>query len=60
MSTNQQLSTLLKGRQVDSVRQRGDEIDIDFEDGSTLTLKLAAATGGVSLANGDDKVEYKG
>ena len=60
MSTNQQLSTLLKGRQVDSVRQRGDELDIDFEDGSTLSIKLSAQTGGVSLTNDSDKVEYKG
>ena len=60
MSTNQQLSTLLKGRQVDSVRQRGDELDIDFEDGSTLSIKLSAQTGSVSLSNDSDKVEYKG
>jgi len=59
MATNQPLTTLLKGRVVDSVRQRGAEFDIDFEDGSTLSIKLAGPTQSVTLINGDDKTEYK-
>jgi hypothetical protein len=58
MATNQKLTKLLAGRKVDSVRQRETELDIDFEDGSTLTLKLAASTQSVSLMSGDDKTEY--
>lgn len=58
MATNEKLSNLLQGRKVDSVRQRENELDIDFEDGSTLTLKLAAATGSVTLENEDGKKEY--
>lgn len=58
MATHQQLSKLLKGRVIDSVRQRGAELDIDLEDGSTLTLKLAAATQSVTLTSSDDKTEF--
>lgn len=58
VSTNQALSKLLSGRKVDSVRQRGTELDIDFEDGSTLSLVLAAAAKSVTLTNDDGKTEY--
>jgi hypothetical protein len=58
MATQQQLSKLLNGRVVDSVRQRGAELDIDFEDGSTLSLKLSAPTQSVTLTSEDDKTEY--
>ena len=60
MATVQALTKLLAGRKVDSVRQRETELDIDFEDGSTLTVKMAAATGGVSLMGSDDKPQYTG
>ena len=60
MATNQQLTKLLKGRAVDSVRQRETELDIDFEDGSTLTIKLATPSGNVTLMSSDDKPEYTG
>jgi hypothetical protein len=60
MATNQQLTNLLAGRKVDSVRQRDTELDIDFEDGSTLTVKLAAPTHSVTLMSSDDKPEYTG
>lgn len=59
MATNQKLTTLLEGRKVDSVRQRGAELDIDFTDGSTLSLKLAAPTGSIVLNSDDEKTEYK-
>ena len=58
MATHQKLTKLLAGRKIDSVRQRDTELDIDFEDGSTLTLKLAAATQSVNLMSSDDKSEY--
>ena len=58
MATNQKLSTLLHGRKIDSVRQRGAELDIDFQDGSTLSLKLSAATQSVTLTSDDEKTEY--
>ncbi len=60
MATNEKLSKLLEKRQVDSVRQRGADLDIDFTDGSTLSLKLSAATGAISLAKSDDTKEYEG
>jgi len=58
MATNEKLSQLLTGRKVDSVRQRETELDIDFEDGSTLTVKLAGPSKSVSLIGKDDKSEY--
>ena len=58
MATNQKLTKLLAGRKVDSVRQRDTELDIDFEDGSTLTVKLAAATQSINLMSSSDVSEY--
>ncbi len=60
MATVQALTKLLAGRKVDSVRQRESELDIYFEDGSTLTVKLAAPAGGISLMGSDDKPQYTG
>jgi len=54
MATNAALTKVLAGKKVDSVRQRETELDIDFTDGSTLTVHLSAATGY------NDVVEYKG
>ncbi len=58
MATNEKLTQLLAGRKVDSVRQRGADLDIDFQDGSTLSLRLAGSTGSVTLTDKDDKKEY--
>ena len=58
MAMNHELSKLLKGREIDSVRQRDTEMDIDLTDGSTLSLKLAAGTETVTLVNSNDKTEY--
>lgn len=58
MATNHELTKLLTGRTVDSVRQRETELDIDFSDGSTLSIKLVAATQSVTLTSSDDKTEY--
>jgi hypothetical protein len=58
MSTNQQLTNLIAGRKVESVRQRDTELDIDFADGSTLTIKLAAPAHSIKLVDSDDQTEY--
>ena len=58
MATNQELSKLLKGRTIDSVRQRETEFDIDLTDGSTLSVALAAPIGSVTLTSASDKTEY--
>ncbi|HLJ56011.1 MAG TPA: hypothetical protein VKT77_13310 [Chthonomonadaceae bacterium] len=55
---NTELSKLLKGRTVDSVRQRGADLDIDLTDGSTLSIKLASGGGCVTLTSSNDKTEY--
>jgi hypothetical protein len=58
MATNADLTRLLKGRTIDSVRQRETDLDIDLTDGSTLSLKLAAGTQSVTLTSSNDKTEY--
>ena len=58
MATNTQLTKALKGRTVDFVRQRETELDIDLTDGLTLSIKLAAGAGTVTLTSSDDKTEY--
>ena len=58
MATNQDLTKLLSGRKIDSVRQRDTDLDIDLTDGSTLSIKLAAGAQSVTLTNSDDKTEY--
>lgn len=60
MATNAHLTKLLQGRKIDSVRQREDQLDIDFADGSTLSLKLKTAASSVTLQNDDGKEEYSG
>ena len=60
MATNAALTKVLAGKKVDSVRQREATLDIDFEDGSTLTVTLSTATGAVTLTGDDDVVKYKG
>ena len=59
MATNQDLTKLLEDREIDSLRQRGDVLDIDFKDGSTLEIKLADEHGSIKLTSDDDKVEYQ-
>lgn len=59
MATNTALTKALAGKKVDSVRQRDTTLDIDFEDGSTLTLHLSTGTGSVTLTGEDDEVQYK-
>jgi hypothetical protein len=45
-------------RTVKKVRQRGDLMDLDFEDGSFAEIKLAEATSSVMLRDRDNKLEY--
>jgi hypothetical protein len=58
MSTHEKLTKLLEGRIVDGIRQRGTELDIDFEDGSTLSVKLVSEYGSITVTAEDDKREY--
>jgi len=58
VSTNQELTNVIKGKEVDSARQRGAELDIDFEDGSTLSVRLADAEGTVTVDDDDGNRHY--
>ena len=59
MATQHDLTKLLEDREIDSLRQRGDTLDIDFTDGSTLEIKLASEQGSIKLTDDDDNVEYQ-
>jgi hypothetical protein len=58
MATNERLTKVLEGRIVDGIRQRGAELDIDFEDGSTLSIKLVSEHGSIKVTAEDDSTEY--
>ena len=46
------------GAKVKKVRQKGTELDLDFEDGTTWTVQTAEATSSVMLRDKAGKMEY--
>ena len=46
------------GAKVSKVRQKGTELNLDFEDGTTWTAHLAQATSSVMLRDAAGKLEY--
>jgi hypothetical protein len=60
MATNEKLTKVLEGKKIDSVRQRGSELDIDFTDGTTLSVKLSGATGSITVSGENDTTIYAG
>lgn len=46
------------GGTIDKVRQEGTELDLDFEDGSTLQITTAEATSCVMVRDKDRVMEY--
>lgn len=46
------------GVKVKKVRQKGTELDLDFEDGTTCTVQTAEATSSVLLKDKAGKLEY--
>jgi hypothetical protein len=58
MASNQKLTHVIAGRTVKAVRQTDDLLDIDFEDGSTLEIRLKEATASVIVLDKDHKLEY--
>ena len=58
MATNQKLTSLMKGRVVASVAQTDTELSIQFQDGSTIHIKLAEPTSSVLVRDGQNKMEY--
>jgi hypothetical protein len=58
MAANQKLTNVIKGRTVKQVRQEGSVLHLDFEDDSTMEIKLAEETSSVMVRDGKNKMEY--
>ena len=59
MATNAKLTQAVKGKKVETARQRGAELDIDFEDGTTLSVVLSSEKA-VTVRDSNDKETYSG
>jgi len=60
MAANAKLTHAIQGKKVESARQRGEELDIDFEDGTTLSVVLSSADSSVTVRDKNDKEVYSG
>ena len=58
MASNHKLTGVIAGRTVKAVRQTDDLLDIDFEDGSTLEIRLKEPTSSVMVRDKDHKLQY--
>ena len=58
MTANHKLTSTIQGRVVKSVQQSDTDMVIQFEDGSTLHIKLAEATSSVMVRDRDNAMEY--
>jgi hypothetical protein len=58
MASNHKLTGVIAGRTVRAVRQQEDQLDIDFEDGSTLEVRIKEATSSVMVRDKDRKLQY--
>jgi hypothetical protein len=58
MASNHKLTDVISGRTVKAVRQTDDLLDIDFEDGSTLEIRLKEPTSSVMVRDKEHKLEY--
>ena len=58
MAANQKLTHTIAQRQIDSVRQENSTLYLDFADGSTMQMQLAAPTSSVMVRDKTGKLEY--
>lgn len=58
MTANHKLTNVIRGRTVKAVRQDDTRLYLDFEDGSTLTVKTAEPASSVMLRDRENKLEY--
>ncbi len=58
MAANKKLTSLIKGRKVKAVRQTGAVLLLDFDDGSTMQIKLLEATSSVMVRDKKKVLEY--
>lgn len=58
MTPNHKLTNVIKGRKVESVQQSDVDFILQFEDGSTMHIKLAEPTSSVMVRDAQNKMEY--
>ena len=58
MTANHKLTNVIQGRKVQSVQQSDADLILQFEDGSTMHIKLAEATSSVMVRDAQNKMEY--
>jgi len=58
MAPNHKLTNVIKDRKVQSVQQSDTDLVLQFEDGSTLRIKLAEPTSSVMVRDAQNKMEY--
>ena len=58
MTANHKLTAIIQGRVVKSVQQSDSDLMIQFEDDSTLHIKLAEATSSVMVRDRNNAMEY--
>ena len=58
MPTNQKLTNTIQGRTVKSAEQNNTNLIIQFEDGSTMHVRLAEPTASVMVRDTQNKMEY--
>jgi hypothetical protein len=58
MAANQKLTRTIAMRQIEKVRQEATTLYLDFADGSTMQISLAAQTSSVMVRDKDGKLEY--
>jgi hypothetical protein len=58
MAPNQKLTNVIKGRKVQAAQQSDTDLVLQFEDGSTMRIKLAEPTSSVMIRDAQNKMEY--
>ena len=58
MTLNHKLTNVIKGRKIQAVQQSDTDLILQFEDGSTVRIKLAEPTSSVMVRDGQNKMEY--
>jgi hypothetical protein len=58
MAPNHKLTNVIKGRKVQAVQQSDVDLVLQFEDGSTMRIKLAEPTSSVMVRDAQNKMEY--
>ena len=58
MAPNHKLTNVIKGRKVQAVQQSDTDMVLQFEDGSTMKIKLAGPTDSVMVRDAQNKMEY--